>query len=235
MGEWGRRAIVYRVAKKRKTLLKDVEALIKDRDIPALKAMFDTCALDAIVGRWNKQTVLHMIGVPEELVRWLVEQGLDIDVRDQLGKTPLHCHCWRNENVPLLIELGADIMARDVSGATPLHYAARHGRTEVVELLLTHGADVHAKEKPGKTPLQSALALCRNIDIAGMAGVAEVLLAAGAAITPEMADQVKRIGEQFEFYRDVFDPEALSETDAGLSKLYAMFGVEPVQRRHARS
>ena len=233
MGQCGRRTILGRVAKKRKTLPKNVEALIEAKDIPGLKAMFDTCALDAIVGRWNKETVLHMIGVPDELVRWLVEQGLDIEVRDQRGQTPLHCHCWywRNEKVPLFIELGADIMARDNSGATPLHDAASHGRIEVVNLLLGYGADVNAKEKSGMTPLLYALTRCRNAGITEMAVVAEILMAAGAAITPAMADQVKRIGEQFEFYRDVFNPEAIPETDAALSKLYSLFNVEPVARR----
>jgi hypothetical protein len=100
-----------------------------------------------------------------------------------------------------------------------------------VKLLIEHGADMKAKDDTGQTPLAYCLARCNNIKIAKIAETAEVLLSAGAKVTPDMTESVRRIGKEFEFHRENFNTEYLAETDAGLAKLYALFGMEPVAKR----
>ncbi|MNJ59485.1 hypothetical protein D3C77_551720 [compost metagenome] len=43
-------------------------------------------------------------------------------------------------------------------------------------------------------------------------------------------DQVKVIGERFEFHREGFNKDYIQETDEALSALYEMFGVTPVKK-----
>ncbi|MDR0480427.1 MAG: hypothetical protein LBG66_00920, partial [Gallionellaceae bacterium] len=77
--------------KKKKTLPKDFKELIEAGDIAALKAVFDDREFDARGGFYKEETALHFWGVPDELVRWLVVQGLDINTQTPTYKmTPLN-------------------------------------------------------------------------------------------------------------------------------------------------
>jgi hypothetical protein len=216
---------------KRKTLPKNFRELIKLGDISALKAVFETCESTAYEG-YNQENALHFYDVPEELARWLVQQGLDVDTPDATyGKTPLWKHAYVGSKlVEALLDLGADVNHANNEGNTPLHMAAENS-PETVRLLIARGADVHAKNKRGMTPLAFALARCANAYIPSVAKSAEILLNAGDAITDGMQKSVERIGKDFEFHRENFNKDYLAETDAGLAKLYELFGVGVVARR----
>ena len=63
--------------KKRQNLPENFRALIEAGDIESLKAVFDTCELEAY-GGYSKGTALSFYQIPEELVVWLVPQGADM-------------------------------------------------------------------------------------------------------------------------------------------------------------
>ena len=217
--------------KKKKTLPKNFDELIKAGDITALKAVFEECELEAY-GGYGKETALHFYGVPNELVRWLVEQGANINAEDTYGRTPLYAQATIGSNiVELLLDLGANIQLSDHDGNTPLHIAAGYFRVDTVQFLIERGANIHAVNNSKQTPLAYALALCNNIGISNMAKIATLLLKSGATVTSEMSESVKRIGKDFEFHRDNFNKDYLTETEEGLSKLYSIFGVEAVAKR----
>ncbi|MCL2059303.1 MAG: ankyrin repeat domain-containing protein [Oscillospiraceae bacterium] len=214
--------------RKRKTLPQNFKELLNAGDISVLKAVFDKCELNAY-GGYGKGTALHFYGVPDELVRWLVERGADVNARDMYQNTPLH----KCDNVELLLDLGADIEAVNYQDETPLHLACSHRNIRVVRLLLSRNANVNAKNKRGFTPLSLALAHCRNADITNCAKIAELMLDAKnpAIITPDMAESVMRIGRDFEFHREGFNKESLDETEKGLARLYELFKVAPAEKR----
>ncbi len=221
------------MAKKRITLPKNFREMIKEGDIDALKAVYDKCELHAYDNRYSMNTALHFYGVPDELVCWLVQQGLDINIENYYGRTPLYVQATiGSDTVKLLLDLGANIQKPDRYGSSPLHNAANFCRTDTVRLLVTYGADIHAENNSMQTPLSSALARCQNINISNMAKIAALLLDAGAKITPDMLESVQRIGEKFEFHRDAFNKDYLVETDMGLIQLYSLFGVKPVAKRN---
>ncbi len=219
------------MAKKKKTLPKNFDELINAGDISVLKEVFTQCDMDAR-GGYSKSTALSFFSIPDELVRWLVEQGADINARDNYGKTPLHQHAmsW-NGNTELLLELGADIEAVDYQNETPLFAAAGSFKPKEVQTLVTRGANISAENRMKQTPLEKALARCRNADIVNMAEVAGILLNAGITVTPEMKDSIKRIGNDFEFHREGFNKEYLTKTDAALLRLYELFDVPPLLKR----
>lgn len=239
---------------KKKLLPKDFETLLKEGNVETLKAVFDHCEVDAR-GGYSKQTALAFNTCPDELARWLIEQGADSAAQDNYGETPLHARAGSSRGqIGILLELGADIHATDSRGDTPLHKAARAGNIGAARLLLEHGARVEALNAHNLTPLASALQECSNATIEATAAMAELLLDAQAPqargvralasrvfggrqkpdghVTPQMKAFVQRIGTDFEFHRMNFNPEALQATSAALDRLYSAFDVAPVPRRN---
>ena len=220
------------MAKKRKTLPDNFKELIEVGDVEKLKAVYEQCELTAYTG-YKGKNALFCPHVPAELVRWLVEQGLDINSRDSRKTTPLYVQVsYANCCYDTFLELGADIHARDMSGETPLHQAALHGNAKAVKYLLEHGADMDAVDMIHQwTPMEEMLAHCMNIDIVKTVETAEVFLNAGAEISENMQKQIRRIGENFEFHKEHFDEEYREETERGLKHLYELFHVPPVPSR----
>jgi cytohesin len=89
-----------------------------------------------------------------EVKRLVVDCGVDPNIQDNNGWTPLHdAAFWDHpEIVEFLLEHGADPNIQDNDGDTPLHIAARRDYCVVVKLLLNHGADPTIRNKKGRTP-----------------------------------------------------------------------------------
>ena len=220
------------MAKKRVTLPKEFKDLMDEGNIEALKAVYDRCELTAHDGRFSLCTPLHMGGVPDELVIWLVEQGLDINIPDYYGATPLYRQAiLGRDTVKLLCELGADIEKPNTYGETPLHMAAEFFHPRTVKFLIDKGANVNVENDMGRTPLASVLMVCRGIYIAQTAEIASMLLEAGAKKTSKMKERVEQIGKDFEFHRESIHPDYIEVADKGLAKLYELFDVKPVEKR----
>jgi ankyrin repeat protein len=112
-----------------------------------------------------------------DVVRLLLEKGVDVNTPDAGGVTALHHAASRGheEMVPLLLTRGADTSRVDSAGWTALMHASRRGHVAVVRLLLRYmggrGLDVRSDTR------------CTAVWLAcfdGHADVARVLLLAGA-------------------------------------------------------
>ncbi|MFG1784588.1 ankyrin repeat domain-containing protein [Rhodococcus oryzae] len=217
---------------RRKTLPTDFDEKLRTASLDDLKAVFDKTMLDARGGS-SKQTAIGFVECPDELITWLVGQGLDVDAADLYEDTPLWTRASRGraEQIPLLLSLGADIQRPNRYGESPLHAATGGHRPDATRVLLEHGADARALNARGETPMLAGLRRTKNFIIPSMSRVAKMLLDAGDPITEEMLAAVTRIGTEFEFHRDNFNPDFLDETDAGLTELYRLFGVTPVAGR----
>ena len=132
-------------------------------------------------------------------VKALLTEGVDVQARDENGRTALHMAAYRghSEVADLLVAQGADVNATSDKGETPLHCSGvlrchpdiflQHGvgrpfeqevktRQAVAQRLLSHGAKVDTVAAYCWTPLDLA-AYCGN------RGVAELLLAQGASVS----------------------------------------------------
>ncbi len=219
------------MAKKKKTLPANFGELLEANDLEALKAVFNECELNAYDRHSFKKPALSFYDVPLELMDWLIAQGADINVKDEYDRTPLHYHAQVNnvEKVALLLDKGADIESKAAYDRTPLFAAAYH--PEVTALLIAKGANVKAKDDMKHNPMEAMLYAVQSIDISKAAKTAELYLKAGLKPTKFAKEQVTRIGEDFEFHREGFNPEYLEETDSALQQLYKLFDVPPVPRR----
>jgi hemoglobin len=99
-----------------------------------------------------------------EVVASLLRLGMDPDLQDRGGHTPLYCvanECASETGPPLvraLVRAGADVNAcGGVTRATALHMAARRGSVGIASALLDCGAAVEAQDNKRVTPLQRAI------------------------------------------------------------------------------
>ena len=77
-----------------------------------------------------------------ERLKLLVDEVVDINIRDEYGKTALRYAVENGhlEVVKYLIDKGADINVKDNYGKTALTWASRNGHLEVAEFLKSKGA-----------------------------------------------------------------------------------------------
>ena len=95
-----------------------------------------------------------------EMVRVLLDYGVDVNSRNEDGWTPLYYAPNSYSNDPgaarLLLDRGADPNLGAKDGQTPLHEALKYGWIEMARLLIEHGANVEVKGRRGKTALEIA-------------------------------------------------------------------------------
>ncbi len=98
-----------------------------------------------------------------EYTRLLLDNGVDIEVKDRYGLTPLHYASMQYASlqrhliiVKLLLDHGANIEAKSSFNYTCLHHASRNGQTDIVKLLLDRGANTQVKNYHGYTAKQVA-------------------------------------------------------------------------------
>jgi uncharacterized protein len=122
------------------------------------------------------QTALHIAagGLHTKIVAAVLgssgARGLDIDIRDASGMTPLMLAANNEGFVPdevmqLLINKGAQVNAQDAQGYTALMIAAKVGQMAGVEFLLAKGASVNLKNNDGQTALKLARTVHGNKQI----------------------------------------------------------------------
>ena len=118
-----------------------------------------------------------------EAVRGALEDGADLEARDDQGRTPLLLATHGN-NVDAareLIEAGADVNAKDAMQDSAYLYAGARGLDEILAMTLAHGADLRSTNRYGGTALIPAAER-------GHVATVRTLLRAGVAV-----DHVNRL------------------------------------------
>jgi ankyrin repeat protein len=106
------------------------------------------------------ESLLHKAVIMDEpeIVKELVELGVELNFHGDLGYTPLHCAVIFQflAIVTILVEARADIDSLDEGKMTPLHLAAMGKKLEIVEFLVERGADLDRKDMAGRMPIDFA-------------------------------------------------------------------------------
>ncbi|GHM58550.1 MAG: hypothetical protein sL5_09020 [Candidatus Mesenet longicola] len=128
-----------------------------------------TRVLQALIDRKygpDGDSLLHLAAAIGEVkaVRYLIEKGVDVNLRNALHHTPLHLAAGAGHKniVEILVkEGGAEIDVFDARNQTPLHYAVNNKRLKTVELLIKLKANVNAvsvgQSSTGLSPLHIAV------------------------------------------------------------------------------
>ncbi|MBW1754176.1 MAG: ankyrin repeat domain-containing protein [Deltaproteobacteria bacterium] len=116
----------------------------------------------------NSNSFLHVAvhADNEELVKFLISKGADVNIKNNYGQTPLQIAADKNnlEIITQLVSHDAEINIQNTSGLTPLDDAIHHGQMETVKYLISKGAEINIKDTQGKTPLHYA-AISNKVEI----------------------------------------------------------------------
>ena len=149
----------------------------------------DTHVDSVFLGRTESKFLAHINSGDIKDVKKYLDKGVNVNLQDEPGMTPLH-HAvngnWNGTNletIELLISRGANVNAIDDTHHTPLHMC---NNKEIAELLIDSGANVNAKTKrSGETPLFSAThgaAQGASKSYQKYLGLTKMLLAKGADV-----------------------------------------------------
>ncbi|XP_076071555.1 uncharacterized protein LOC143042935 [Mytilus galloprovincialis] len=99
----------------------------------------------------------------------LIKRGVDINITDSDGDTPLSLSCMHGhiDIVNLLIDKGCDIHKPNIEGKTPLMNACYQGHLPIVARLIEREADINITDNDGDTAL-SLSCFNGNIDIVNL-------------------------------------------------------------------
>ncbi len=151
----------------------------------SLHVFFNGRDLDGEPDHHNTDTPLHWAVENGQLyaAKLLIDNGADVNAKDNGGNTPLHCACLFGHvgTTKLLIHNEANVNAKDNYGNTPLHYACLVGHVDAAKLLIEKGANVNAKDNYGVTPLHCAC-------IVGHVDAAKLLIGTGADVNAKNND-----------------------------------------------
>ncbi|MDR1385461.1 MAG: ankyrin repeat domain-containing protein [Planctomycetaceae bacterium] len=103
------------------------------------------------------------------IIRYLLENGADINIRNNYGITPFYTAAGFNPNIEIikyLAEKGADINIKSKNGGTALlnSVAGQNTNTEITKYLIKKGLDINAQDDDGLTPIISAAGFNPNAE-----------------------------------------------------------------------
>eukprot|EP01025_Chloroclados_australasicus_P030548 TRINITY_DN3066_c1_g1_i1.p1 TRINITY_DN3066_c1_g1~~TRINITY_DN3066_c1_g1_i1.p1 ORF type:complete len:327 (-),score=84.66 TRINITY_DN3066_c1_g1_i1:393-1373(-) len=93
-------------------------------------------------------------GDAEALRKLVAKEGVNLEEKDDEGRTALHFASGYGEHecMQVLLDAGAKVEEVDNNQNTALHYAAGYGQKQACEILLKYNASVSAKNADGKMP-----------------------------------------------------------------------------------
>lgn len=121
-----------------------------------------------------------------ELAKWLVDQGLDVNMSDDVSGTPIHMAAMYGhlDTVQLLLTVDASLDTSDHE-KNPLYSAIYSGHQHIVEFLLTTDLDIHTTYRTPDGGLSNALSFAEKRQ---QAQIVDLLKQAGSRMPVEGVD-----------------------------------------------
>lgn len=153
-------ALAYYAVEVLSNNVEDIFNAAKSGDVTAVKAYLETgFDLNNKLDEYDNTVLIIAAQYGRaEIVKFLIENQVEIDAKDSDGMTALMLAAkgGHTDTVRLLLEAGADITVTDHKGWTALMGAAIYGEPEVVKLLLEAKSDVNIRNTSNETALMMA-------------------------------------------------------------------------------
>lgn len=136
---------------------------IRNDNLQMVKAFFTNGELNIDLRNYYNESLLHLVANENavNILRFLIENGLDINDESDEGLTPLHKALYSKGFMAakLLIELGAKLNHQDNYGNTPIHIACYQQEMAIIKILIDHQSKLDLKNKQNEIPLSIAIML----------------------------------------------------------------------------
>lgn len=169
-----RRNVLYKMILKGDAHINTIELLLENDIELNLKDMAGKTILDEILYITEileendiekyKQTEYRYVSSEYnylKLTAILIDYGLQIDRKDNLGKTPLYYEIDKKNfrNIEFLLSSGADINSEDKDGKTLFFQECLKGyeNLDMIDLLIEKGVDLNHKDKEGNTIVEDLM------------------------------------------------------------------------------
>eukprot|EP00163_Fabomonas_tropica_P006318 TRINITY_DN158_c0_g1_i3.p1 TRINITY_DN158_c0_g1~~TRINITY_DN158_c0_g1_i3.p1 ORF type:complete len:206 (+),score=38.73 TRINITY_DN158_c0_g1_i3:508-1125(+) len=127
-------------------------------DLRIVKALIQADKSNVSARTSSGNTALHYAASKghEDVVKFLIESGADVDALDDYKATALHRAAARGrlDVVKQLVASDANVNLQDSVGDTPLHHAALGGHVAILKFLFENGADESITNADGKKPVE---------------------------------------------------------------------------------
>ncbi|KAM6524138.1 hypothetical protein FSOLCH5_004742 [Fusarium solani] len=135
-----------------------VRYLLDEEEHPHVRPRESRADVTAQGGLLGFPIIAAAFSATPNVINLILEQkGATVDVRDKMGRMPIHLAALNGmSNFEVILENGGDINAKDKMGRTALHFAAQSGHKQVVEKIISLLSDKTAIDAPdidGWTPL----------------------------------------------------------------------------------
>lgn len=174
---------------------------VREGDIDAVK-VFINHKFDVNTRHSERESTALMFASSNgkhDIVKLLVENGADVNVKNNDGNTALYFALIGSSStvnimiIKTLVKYGAYVNVKCKDPETFLHIALIKRKYSVIELFVKKGADVNKKNDNGETPLSYASKYCSN-------ETCQILIDAGANIEKDtrfykkmILDKIKKL------------------------------------------
>lgn len=215
----------------KKTMLPiEFQNLLENNDIDALKSLFETCNINAKISRAGTNA-FAMYPLPREFAFWIKNEGMDINMPDKKGKTPVFYQIKsKNSGVPLLAELGADLhYLLPENNHSIYHEAVLVGDIEAIKIAIEQGVDINIEsrfpyEVKNTTPLE--LFLKRDLLPVEYMEIVKLLIDNGAIVTRKINSLMGYTVRRFNSIKQNLDDNVRIENETALSNLFKILDIE---------
>ncbi|KAF2726472.1 ankyrin, partial [Polyplosphaeria fusca] len=113
----------------------------------------------------------------------ILELGLEPDVSDKFGETPLHCAVRSQslDDATTFVRAGADVTRKLSDGTTVLHLATQNLDLDMIRCLLDGGASVNAVDDCQQSAIHALFLQAPHEEPSSVFAVARLLLSRGAS------------------------------------------------------
>jgi hypothetical protein len=91
----------------------------------------------------------------ETILKYVIDNAIDLECKDNLGKRPIHYICQSStlEMLKYIIDKDVDLECKDFNGWRPIHYICQSSTLEMLKYIIDKKVNLECEDKGGMKPI----------------------------------------------------------------------------------